>query len=342
MFNKNIEDLVREYVDFNHGYSKNWNKVYCEVCGDGSRTKGPRGGWLFNDEMAFYHCFNCNIEGNFDPNREYPLSKEMKTIFDSFHVPEKEYYTIAYKNRILDDKKLNKPKRKKIDIEVMELPDYFYLLNDAKKDNVIAAKAYEELAYRNINPDDYPFYLSNGKSKMGVRHEAIAKSLVNRLIIPFFDNKADLIYYQARALDKTNKKRYINADVSRSNIIYGMNQLYTNTTSPLYVTEGFFDAYHLKGVSLQENNMTQGQIELLKRSPRQKVFIPDKKSDSSKIVDQFIKLDWKISVPDIGSSCKDVDDSVRKYGRLYTCWQVANNIHNASDAKLLLKMFNYL
>jgi hypothetical protein len=345
MFDKNIEDLVREYVTFNHGLnSKGWNRTFCEVCGDGSRTKGPRGGWLFSGEMCFYHCFNCGIDGNFDSDREHPFSKEMVKIFDGFNIPSKEYFAIAYSKKVLEEngKKEKKPERKKTVVESFDIPDFFVNLEDVSKENIYAKLAYEELKRRNIDPQSYPFYMSSGKSKAGPRDEAIAKAFMGRLIIPFFDADANLIYYQGLDLSKQSKKKYLNADVPRTNVISGMERLTMNTQSPLYVTEGFFDAYHLKGVSIQENSLTQGQIDLLKRSPRRKVFVPDKKSDSSKVVDQFIKLGWEVTVPDIGSSCKDIDDAVRKYGKLYTLQQVSSNIHRADDAKILLKLSGYL
>jgi hypothetical protein len=344
MFDKTIEDLVCEYVNFTNGLnSKGWRKVFCEVCGDGTHAKGPRGGWYFENETCVYHCFNCGVTGNFDPNREFPLSKEMSHIFDSFGIPSKEYYTIGYAKK-LDNNQSKKVERKKVEVATIDLPDYFYKLEDGNKENIIVQKAYAELEYRNIDPSAYTFYLSNGRTKGGPRDEAIAKAMMNRLIIPFFDSEGNLIYYQGRAfhVDNTVKNKYINADIPKTNILYGMDKLHTNTANPLYFTEGFFDAFHLKGVSIQENNLTASQIELLKKSPRKKVWVPDRKSDSSKVVDQCIKLGWHVSVPNIGSQCKDIDDAVRKYGKLYTVQQVASNIYPAEDAKIMMQMYGYL
>jgi transcriptional antiterminator Rof (Rho-off) len=344
MFDKTIEDLVNEYVKFDYGLnSKGWSRCYCEVCGDGSRTKGPRGGWLFSGEMAFYHCFNQGCEGNFDPNRDQPFSKNMVEILNAFGIPSKEYFAVAYAKKILDpDNKSKKPERVKVDTPILPVPDYFYDLSECDPEGAIVQRAYAELKFRGIDPESQTFYLSSGKSAEGPKADAIAKTLVNRLIIPFYNKDGEMIYYQARALDKNAKKKYINADVPRTNIIYGMDKLNINLTQPLFVTEGFFDAQHLKGVSVQENSMTAGQIELLKRSPRAKVFVPDKGSDSSKMVDQFVKLGWKISVPDIGSSCKDVDDAIRRYGKLYVLQQIGSNIYNAEDAKIMLSLNGFL
>jgi len=348
MFDNSIQDLLQQYVAFIGPVGNSWNKTYCEDCGDGSRTKGPRGGFRFDGDKCAYHCFNCGIKGTFDPDREYPFSKDMKQIFDSFGLPEKEYYAVAYKKRFLEEggNKFSVPEKKKFEIHTMEVPDFFYKLSDASDENVIAKKALEELAYRNVDPNSQVFYLSNGRTKGGPKSEAVAKALMNRLIIPFFDKDGNMIYYQGRALDRNeeikSKMKYLNADVPRSNIVYGMDRLSLNGDSPLYFTEGYFDAYHLKGVSIQENALTEGQIELLRKSPRRKVFVPDKKSDSTKVIDQCAKLGWSIAVPDIGSSCKDIDDAIRKYGKLYTLNQVASNIYGAHDAKIFLSLNGFI
>jgi hypothetical protein len=343
MFEKTIEDLVREHVIFSHGESNGWHSVYCEVCGDGEgRTKGPRGGWLFQDEMCFYHCFNCPAEGSFDPNREHPFGKDMRSILDAFNIPKDEYNAIAYSKKVFGDGQVRKPVPRKIDVKTIELPDFFCELSKCNHDNVIVQKAFNELKHRNIPPEGYKFYLSTGKTKGGPREQAVARALMDRLIIPYFDPAGNLIYYQARAFEKNVTKKYINADVPRSSVIYGMERLNTDTDVPLYVTEGFFDAYHLKGVALLENSVSAPQLEMLKRSRRKKVFVPDKKSDSAKVVDTFIKEGWYVSVPEIGSACRDIDDAIRRFGKLYTLQTVASNIHEASNGKILMGLDGFL
>lgn len=336
-----IESLIRTHVKFFGSNSKGWNITYCEVCGDGSRTQGPRGGWNFSDEMAFYHCFNCGVDGSFDPNREYPFSKRMRKILDSFGIDKSDYNAIAYAKKLMNGQKRD-VKKTVSHAKPLEVPDFFIPLSNYDKDDDYAKLAYDHLKYRNINPDDYKFYLSNGKSNEGPRPEAIAKSFLNRLIIPFFDKDGNMIYYQARDLTGTSKKKYLNADSPKTAVIYGFDHLYKNVNIPLFVTEGFFDAYHMKGVSIQENSITNDQIRILNTSNRKKVFVPDKKSDSSKVIDKFIELGWYISAPDIGNSCKDVDDAIRKYGRLYTLNTINENIYPANIGKTYLKLRGFL
>ena len=95
----NIEDVVRQYVIFKGSSSNGWNHCYCEYCGDGKREKGPRGNWLFSDDMAFYNCWNCGAKASFDPHREIPFSKDMHGIFKSFGIPLRECYALIPKEK---------------------------------------------------------------------------------------------------------------------------------------------------------------------------------------------------------------------------------------------------
>jgi hypothetical protein len=336
MQNITIEDLVRKYLNFQFGNSGDgWNKIYCEVCGDGEgRTKGPRGGWRFSDEQAFYHCFNCGINANFDPDREYPYSKDMWRTLECFGIPKEEHQAIAYKNR-LQDKAFVKPVRKEINIDILKIPDHWYKLVDAAPENIIAQKARAFLwDKKRINPSSYDFYLSTGISKDGPRENAIAKSMFNKLIIPYFKD-GKLVYFQSRDIDK---KKYINAATPRTSIIYGFDKLNREITKPLYITEGFWDAHHLNGVAVLENNMTSNQIEILKKSPRRKIVVPDKKDDTRKLATQAIELGWEIALPDIGS-CEDVTAAIVQYGSIYVINSVNSHIFSGFEASVNLDLY---
>lgn len=343
MFEKTIEDLIREYVHI-EAETGSWLKCFCMVCGDGTHAKGPRGGWAIDGNFVVYSCFNCDTKENFSTEREYPFSEKMREVFDAFGIPKAEYNMIAYKNKVFGNDTDVKVVEKKVETaQPFAIPEYFCEINQCNHDNVIVQAALAELKYRKIPENAYPFYLSTGKTKGGPREEAIARSLMGRLIIPMFNHKGEMIYYQARNLDKTdNRKKYLNPDVPRTAVMYGMDQLNTNIDAPLFVTEGFFDAFHLKGVALLQNSITNSQLVMLRKSRRKKVFVPDKKADSSGVVDAFIKEGWHVSVPDIGDKCKDIDDAIRKYGKLYTLQTVAGNVHEAETGKILMGLHGFL
>jgi hypothetical protein len=332
-----IEEVVRKYLTFPFGSSGDgWNKIYCEVCGDGEgRTKGPRGGWLFNNEQAFYHCFNCNCNGSFDPEREFPYGKDMWKILTSFGIPKEEHQAIAYKNRLKDDKAFVKPVKKEAHVDIIKVPDHFYKLSEATPENIIAAKARTFLwDKKRILPTDYEFYLTTGISKEGPRELAIAKSLLNKIIIPYFKD-GKMIYYQARGIDK---KIYINASAPRTAIIYGYDKLHREIRRPLFITEGFWDAFHLDGVAVLENNMTSNQIEILSKSPRRKIVVPDRKDDTKKLASQAIELGWEVALPEIGG-CDDVTDAILKYGKIYVLNSTMAHIFGGFEASVNLELY---
>lgn len=332
-----FEDLVRDYVIFTGPPSNGWHPCYCEHCGDGSRTKGPRGGWLFTEDATFYNCFNQGCEGSFSLERQYPLSKDMAGILESFGVPMKEYklFQLQHKPQAGDTAK---PEIRRTPILTLDMPSHFYPLAEADDDDIIAEKARDYLASRKVDWRKYPFYLSTGKAKKSddEREKVIAKQLRNRLIIPAFKGE-HLIYWQARDLDGDSKRKYISADTPRSNVIYCMDRLYENAKAPLFVTEGFFDAYFLNGVAVMENKLTSQQIEILKRTPRKVVVVPDRKGDSKKLAQDAIDAGFGVSIPNWGGE-KDVNSAVLRYGRLYVVKAVMDNIKFGTAARLVVGM----
>lgn len=337
MLDKSISDLVSSYINFNYGLnSKGWSRCYCEVCGDGARKKGPRGGWAFDGDMAFYHCFNCGIDANFDPNRDHPFSKEMRRVLDAFGIPQKEYNAIAFANKLTNrGADAKKPEHKHLAIQYHEIPDHFYPLVDAPLTNVVANEARKFLREKYaLTQNDYPFYLSTGKSTDDdIRNVAHVKGLAGRIIIPFFKN-GKMIYYQGRALDSKAAKKYLNMEVPKTNIIFNVDQLYRNMDRPLYIFEGAFDAMHVNGVAVLENNVTSNQIELLNKSPRQKIVVPDRKSDSKKLVNIAIEQGWGVAIPEIGSGCKDLCEGIVKFGKLHVLNSLVKKTYVGPEARL--------
>jgi hypothetical protein len=330
---KSIQNLVEKHVNFKSPPSNSWRKCYCEVCGDGSRTKGPRGGWLFKDNAAFYNCFNCGINGSFDPSREIPLSKNMKQIFDAFG--------ISYKDYVLFTKTTTKTqiKHKKVsEAKEIKIPSFFADLKTRNTEIANHAKKFL-LEEKNISPDEYQFYIVDEIPKnLTPEEKALAKFSFARIIIPAYKN-GKMIYYQSRDIGlREQTTKYLSPKgISKSNIFYFYDRLYEQSERPLYVCEGFFDAFHVKGIATMENDLSKDQIELLKRSNRRLVLIPDNNGDSNTLLEIFLNNNWGVSFVD--QSVKDVTESIKKFGKLKTCYDIAKNTKTGIQAKAYAKMF---
>ena len=328
-----------------HGESaKGWRSVFCEVCGDGDHSKGPRGGWNFDDsgDVCFYNCFNCGIDGNFDPNREHPHSKRMYEIFRAFNIPVNDINELLVKSA--KDGKRKVERKEKIFLPHIQQPDFWKPMTEFEEDNPLAAEARDFLWERyRMKDTDYPFFLSTGKTQSDLpAHIYEAKYLKPRIIIPAFNNER-LMFWQARLFfgDETLNKKYLSASVEDSNaVIYGMEHMYVDDPEnhPLYVLEGFFDAWHLNAVAVITNTMKPSKIKLLERSRRPKVVVPDYNKDGMNLAEQAIELGWGIALPET-LPCVDICQAIRKFGKLYVIRSVVEKTYFGFEAKMRLKDF---
>jgi len=333
-----IEDIVRSHVPFMHGVtSKGWHRVYCEVCGDGSRTKGPRGGWNFIDTACFYHCFNCGVDGSYDPTREHPMSKDMYNVFQSFGIPPNEYKILELRHNP-ERKKIQK---KRVTLPKIDAPDYFKALDSFESDDKYANRARTFLwdKYR-ITDKDYTFYLSTGKtSSISKEEQYWCKYLRKRIIIPaIYKNK--MIYWQARIFVGDDTKKYVTAQVPNSYaVMYGMDNIYTSHDKPLYVTEGFFDSWHLGGVAIMSNTMNHAKLEILSRLTRPKIVVPDYNEDGFNLALQAVSEGWGIALPDIHPAT-DISQAIAMFGKLYVLKSIVKNTHFRYKGEVMLRL-NY-
>lgn len=332
----NIEDVVKSHIIFSNGVANNgWHKVYCEVCGDGKRTKGPRGGWLFQDDIAFYHCFNCGVDGSFDPNREQCFSKDMKNIFEKFGIPIDECKKLCISS--LKTKSAPKVNTNNT-IKILETPDHFVRVNEISSDTKEFINDFLKSHY-GLNINSYPFFVSNGITHTDdVKEKTTVKFWLNRLIIPFYKN-GNLIYYKGRDLTNTSRVKYLAPNIPKTNILFNVDELYKNTQFPLFIVESEFDAINLNGCAVMENKISNSQAILLNKSPRKKIIIPDFNGDSSGLVDDAIANGWSVSVPDFGS-CKDVSEAVVNYGKLFVLRSIMNSIYEGKYAKIVASIKN--
>lgn len=336
-----IKDVVDSAVSYEELDPTGWNKVYCQVCGDGSRTKGPRGGWKFEGEDCFYNCFNCGISGAFTPENEIFMSRDMKTIFEAFGIQSKEYGKVLFRLRnskgkdfvpkIKSKEQVDREKAIEAMLEsAMDFPDYLMPLTDVL-DKPIGEKCIALLEKKGMTPEDYPFFVSNGKTESKQQQDKInAKVMLNRLIIPIY-YKDKLLLLQGRDLTGTSKRKYVNIG-EISTALYGLDRL-EDSHEQIYVVEGFFDAYHLNGVATITNKLYKSQLDILESIEKTKIVVPDRGGDSNALLERGIDQGWGFSAPKALENCKDVTEAVKRYGKLFTCYNIQSSKRIGEEAK---------
>ena len=235
----------------------------------------------------------------------------MENILDSFGVPEDVIAQIRFESfKKFSGKKLEQKKShfENKDPTVIQLPKTFHrLVHD--QDDVWSLIAEEYLHDRGIDIDDYKFYISKVHNK--------TDRWSHRLIIPIYNKDGNVIFFQGRDLTDKKKSKYLSVDsVAKGSVIYGLDRLHTDVDRPLFVTEGFFDAFFLDGAAVFGNTMTEQQITFLSSSPRKKIVVPDRRGNGRMLALQGLQQKWDVSVIP-WDDCKDVNDAVKRFGKLF-------------------------
>lgn len=323
----NLEEVIRYHIPLpSYCNSRGFYSILCKVCNDHGK-KGLRAGFTFDhDGKVGYHCFNCGLKSKYDPTEHITLSENMKKVLTAFGVPESDYKYIYVSSL----KQNSTPKTKeKVDTNLeppeIKLPTHFYKLG-SKPDDIWSAIAYEYLRIRKFTPEDYTFFLSTNDKWLG------------RLIIPIYKNRK-IIYYQGRKMDDSIEgPKYRAPFASRECVFFNYKEIFKHTEDPLFIVEGFFDAWLLNGVAIFGNDFTPQQIEILNKSPRKKVYIPDKEGKGYIAAKQALKNGWQLGLPNLGA-CKDIDEAINHYGKLYTLKSLVDNIYEGIQAKIRLDLY---
>lgn len=333
-----LEQVIRQYVPLPARPSaKGWLGVNCKVCNDHGR-KGTRGGFHFRDGLG-YNCFNCGHAASYTNGQFNAPSEELHTVLQAFGIPEDIWNQLmmeSLKNRNSGQLEFNKKlvKQNTFEAKTIQIPKYLVPLSELDPDAPIRQLAELHLKEdRMIDPSSYPFMI-------GVKdaEDPYSVKWARRLIIPIFDRGGRPIFYQGRDLTGKANSKYISCSAERDNVLYGMDQVYAHSNAPLFVVEGFFDAFHLNGAATLGRQLTEGMAYHLNKSVRDKIIIPDRTGNGEDLALAGLKRGWKVSTPDFGG-CKDVTEAVVKYGKLYTMKTILDNIHSGFGAELNVRMY---
>jgi len=345
-----IEELIRQYIQLPTVPSgTGWFPVLCKSCNDHGR-KGPRAAFKFEEGTAAYHCFNCGLKSTYNPDTYDHLPNKMKKVFEAFNIPTDEINALKLGSMKRRDEKgsattsSKESTQRSINPKEIKLPDHFYRLDEAEPSDKWAEVAQFYLEDRKINPTEYTFYLSTGVPKKidgpdSMKHVFVkqAQKWKARIIIPIYKD-GKLIFYQGRDLSDKALKKYESPSTPKDRVLYGFDQLFSDNPAPLYVCEGFFDAFPINGVAVLGNQVTDAQAAWLNKSNRDKVYIPDKYGTGAKNAERAKNLGWKISLPDVGN-CKDISDAFVKYGKIYVHNTLREHTMDGFQAEAALNLY---
>ena len=276
----------------------------CCVHNSESQDKRQRGGIKITDQGWSYHCFNCGFTASFILGRN--LSFKARRLLQWLNVPQEEIEHInleSLRHRsiagILDDRQRTSQIVQGIEFEDRDLPEEFALIDRNMPVH------WQYLRDRCV-PEDYP---------IGMIHGAVDDKFSRRqgVIIPFtYDGR--IVGHTRRFFDDRNP-RYIHD--MQPGFVFGTD-LQKSDWQHAIVVEGVFDALCINGLAVLHAEINDAQVRLLRSLDREITVVPDQDEAGMKLVDRAVELGWAVSMPDWPDDIKDVNDAVKKFGKLGT------------------------
>ncbi len=276
----------------------------CCVHNGESSDRRQRGGIKSTDQGWSYHCFNCGFTASFILGRN--LSFKARKLLQWLNVPQEEIERInleslKHKNiqGILDDRQRTANMVQGIEFEDRELPEEFALID------VDMPVHWQYLRDRCV-PEDYPIgMIHGGPDDKFTRRQGV--------IIPFtYDGR--IVGHTRRFFDDHNP-RYIHD--MQSGYVFGTDLQVPNWQHAI-VVEGVFDALSISALAVLHAEINDPQVRLIRSLGREITVVPDQDEAGMKLVDRAVELGWAVSMPDWPADVKDVNDAVKRWGRLAT------------------------
>jgi hypothetical protein len=269
-----------------------------------SADRRQRGGIKITEQGWSYHCFNCEYTASFILGRN--LSFKARRFLEWLNVPREEIERTnleSLRHRsvqgILDDRQRVANQMQGIQFEDRELPEGFIIVDEHTPVH------WQYLRDRCI-PRDYPMGMVGGKPN--------AKWTPRPGVIVPFTYDGRIVGHTTRYLDEKTPK-YIH-DI-QPGYVFGAD-LQRPDWQHVLVMEGVFDALSIAGLAVLHADISDVQARLIRGLGREITVVPDQDQAGMKLVDRAVELGWAVSMPDWPADIKDVNDAVKRYGRLAT------------------------
>jgi hypothetical protein len=279
-----------------------FNAPCCHHNGESADTRG-RGGLTANpDGSVSYHCFNCNFKASYQPGRHltFKFRKLLKWLgADDTDIKRLVIEAIRVRELVNPEEVKQEAEEEKIDFKARDLPE------DAE--NLVALDyvhpALEYCVARKIDLDKYQFYATKQEQY----------NLHKRILIPFIW-QGRTIGYTARAIEENVKPKYHSN--YEPNFVFNINNQQADSKFVI-VCEGPFDAMSIDGVAVLNNECNETQADIIESLGREVIVVADRDKAGARMIANAIEYGWSVSFPVWLETCKDVNEAVVKYGKLF-------------------------
>lgn len=277
--------------------------------------KRNRGGLIFSENNWSYHCFNCRFKCGFALGKS--LSSNTRLLLAWCGLDKNEIEKLSLESlRHRDTLDIIQPKKAvAISFEQRNLPDDAVLVDLENSEHALHIEYLRNK--RGLSTEDYPFYCEPNATRQGV-------------IIPYFYN-GQMVGHNYRFYDD-RKPKYVSD--RQPGYVFNIDAQRPDWSVCILV-EGEFDAISVGGCAYMGNHISDVQIALLARLHRTIILVPDREKTGLEICEQALELGYKISIPDWDADIKDVNDAVRRYGKIQTLLSI---LRSATTSKIKVEL----
>jgi hypothetical protein len=308
-----------------------FNAPCCSHNGESADTRG-RGGLKTEAGRVSYHCFNCQFKASYQPGRHlnYKFRKFLSWLGADDNTVRRLVIDAVRLKDLVAPEQVAEP-AEEIRFEARALPEgakelndlnAFYMLGDYQSVPAEYFAAVEYAAQRNLDISKYKFYWTPEE----------AYNMHRRIVIPFYYER-QIVGYTARAIVDGIKPKYYSSHPA--DFVFNLDTQQADWRFVL-VCEGPIDAMSVDGVALNGSEVSDQQAELIDRLQREVVVVPDADRAGSKLVNRAIELGWTVSFPVWQETCKDINEAVLKYGKLFVVKAILE-ARESSKLKIELK-----
>ena len=288
------------------------NAPCCVHNGESQDTRN-RGGFIVSNGSISYSCFNCQFKASYQPGRHltYKFRKLLSWLGADDNTVRRLVIDAVRLKDLVAPEQAQEPieeirfEARALPAEAREINELhaFFMLGNYQSVPAEYFAAVEYAAQRNLDIDKYKFYWT----------PEVANNLHRRLIVPFYYQK-QIVGYTARAIVDGIKPKYYSSHPA--DFVFNL-----DTQQPdwkfVLVCEGPIDAMSVDGVAVSGAEISDQQAELIDRLQREVIVVPDSDRTGQRLIDRAIELGWTVSFPVWMETCKDINEAVLKYGKLF-------------------------
>lgn len=322
-----VQEYIYNLIPTRRQSASGWYIFNCKSClryGEKRNDTKHRGNLKFTETGFVYQCFNCHHTFGWSVGNH--MSKKFRMFLEDFGL---DYTEINKILTLIDEENVtenNVTKEEKKERIIRSIPEGYKSIMESMCSNEQSETLRKVFSY-----------ITSRNERLLTWDNLMWKDGLNSFLIPCREY-GKVVGYTIRNIDPNIKTKYYH--YVPNGYLYNMDSMLKDRKYNILV-EGELDALSIDGVGLLENKFTTDKLKHLMelKGDSEIIILPDRDKAGMEIVKQVLdkNLPFSISFPNWNKEIKDCEEAVRKYGRLYTVYDIIKN-RTTDKAKIMMEM----